>query len=163
MSYYKNQLNKFNTIYRRVNSVNGINDAYFTRKTKLGKIYMALLEELEKVKDYDSKSIDSNLSMRNLGGSLQIPDRTFWLFYDNLPEDYASRLMDVIATANDVTLSKSDYNLLLHASYENERMEGALKGIPLSMLYDVYTPVFEETYEKWQVAKLTELRQKLAS
>jgi hypothetical protein len=157
MNYYKNQLNKFNTIYRRANSVNGINDAYFVRKTKLGNIFIELLKELEKVKDYDVMTdFDFNFSVRLYQMSSNLnTDKTPWLFYEKLPEDYVVKLMEVIAVTNDANLTKSDYILLLHASYENERMEGALTGLPLGMLYDVFTPVYEEAYERWHKKKFS--------
>jgi hypothetical protein len=137
--------------------VNGINDAYFVRKTKLGNIFIELLKELEKVKDYDVMTdFDFNFSVRLYQMSSNLnTDKTPWLFYEKLPEDYVVKLMEVIAVTNDANLTKSDYILLLHASYENERMEGALTGLPLGMLYDVFTPVYEEAYERWHKKKFS--------
>jgi hypothetical protein len=76
--------------------------------------------------------------------------KIYWLFHSiNLKLLYA-QLQSFIIERNDTTLSETDYALLFYVSLQDEEIQKAARGIPLSMLYDMFLPVAEANLEKWK-------------
>jgi hypothetical protein len=81
--------------------------------------------------------------------------RLLWLFYRNIVEDFDDLLQVILIEHASPKLTANDYILLLYISLEDRKIRKRLKGLPLSMLHEIYEPVADATIENWrkQVSK----------
>jgi hypothetical protein len=91
----------------------------------------------------DFSSGDSSLGLRLV----------YWLFHDSDFIDNPSKLISFIVEKNDISLQYTDYALLFYISLQSAEVQDAARGLPLSLLYDMFLPVAEDKLNRWKVAK----------
>jgi hypothetical protein len=76
--------------------------------------------------------------------------KMMWLFWNSGITLDPNDLVNLAVKLNDTELSEDDYALLMFISYQGEDVTVLAKnGMPLSIFYDMYTPVAESNFEEW--------------
>jgi hypothetical protein len=75
-----------------------------------------------------------------------------WILYGFPVKNLHTKLLDLLIEYDDERLTTSDHALLLYTFCQNEITSDSLEGIPLSMLYDIFTPIIETNLASWREA-----------
>jgi hypothetical protein len=77
-------------------------------------------------------------------------EKIYWLFYGMRFEDFAEQLQSFMIMKNDPSLEGTDYALLFYVSLQKAGLQETVKGLPLSLLHDIFAPVAEENFKQWK-------------
>jgi hypothetical protein len=75
--------------------------------------------------------------------------KAIWLFWKSETTFSPDDLIRLVVELDDLSLTESDYALLLFLSYQDVKTQALIKALPLSMLHDMYEPLAEANFEKW--------------
>jgi hypothetical protein len=78
--------------------------------------------------------------------------KVYWLLCDVSFTHFSSQFRSFIIEKNNTDLDDLDYVLLFYASLQSSEVQNAVRGLPLSMLYDMFNPVAEDNLNKWKLA-----------
>jgi hypothetical protein len=153
-NYSPSDIKHFNKLYRKTypgilpsETVNYLHEVFDNISDDI--IFIAV--KLYKLKTVINTSRFAHLSIKKefTDRYLFTDNRSIWLL-SNKDVSFSDSLAQFIIDKNDVTLSSSDYALLFYVSLEEDKeVQESLKGLPLSMLYDVYDPHIKEAIKKW--------------
>jgi hypothetical protein len=89
---------------------------------------------------------------KGLEGSTLGLSKIYWLFNDLRSMRYSTELRSFVIERNEFSLKAVDYALLFYVSLQNEEIQDAARGIPLSMVHDMFMPIAENNLEKWKAS-----------
>jgi hypothetical protein len=76
-------------------------------------------------------------------------NKIYWLFYKMPFESFSQQLQSLMIKRNDLSLNTYDYTLLFYVSLQESELQRSVEGLPLSMLYDIFTPIADANQKKW--------------
>jgi hypothetical protein len=138
VSHYDTFAELYNAVYP------GNSDSFI--KVMFDKL-MSAIEDFEIIVDEYYYSVKDGLGDSFLGLRA-----VYALFDESDFVSYYRRLRSFIIETNDASLSETDYALLFYISLQGVEVQQAARGLPLSMLYDMFLPVAQENLLGWELS-----------
>jgi hypothetical protein len=120
-------------------------DASSNTDYKLYQRFIGIMDECKPLIQGYTESIGFGLISR-----FEELETVYWLLYD-IRTTFSSQLQSFIIETHDPTLSIEDYVLLFYVSLQSAEVQDAARGLPLSMLSDMFLPVAEENLRQWKL------------
>jgi hypothetical protein len=87
-----------------------------------------------------------------MGDTLLERMKTYWLLCNIRFTHFPSQFKSFIIEVNNPLLSDLDYVLLFYVSLQSKETQHTTKGLPLSMVYDMFIPIAEENLYNWKLS-----------
>jgi hypothetical protein len=101
--------------------------------------------------------IESEYNVIVNGYGNYIPDawldriKTSWLLYSMTPfKTFAEQLMHSMIKNYDSSFTQRDYVILFYISLQDKDVQDATRGLPMSILHGIFTPVMDENLGNWK-------------
>jgi hypothetical protein len=120
------------------------------------RIYDSICRDIKLLKASEDKNVKAYTHVvrmvtstgREFENHVEINDMA-WLFAERIPNDFPHKLLNLMLSKNDDSLSYKDYIVLMYALYQEKLMKENLSDFPVSFLCDMYTPLANEIKKKY--------------
>jgi hypothetical protein len=119
---------------------------YLLTETALADRLRKIESILEKIHANDRTWVDV---LRHRDPDIFDDIKPLWLFAYGVPRDFFPNLQRMIITHNNTEYSEGDWALFMYMKNQDLQTLETLKGIPLSMIRDMYQPMIDEQFNEW--------------